>query len=133
MTESPGPSTGPSPAGSGTASDMIVTRTGGIAGFNDTIQIAADGTAQVTSKAGETRGCQPDPAALDRLRAIDLSAVGSAPPKQPIADGFNYSVSSSGVSASGGDGQNDAIRAEFVAAAAAVVTSCLENQSDPTQ
>ena len=134
VTESPaGPSTPASPAGSETASEMVVTRTGGIAGFNDTIHIAADGTAQVTSKTGAAHSCQPDPAALDRLLAIDLVAVGSGPPKQPIADGFTYSVTSAGGSASAGDGDTEGIRAEFVAAVSDVVTSCLTNQSDAEQ
>jgi len=134
VTEGPvGPSPAASPAGSETASELVVTRSGGIAGFNDTLHIAADGTAQVTGKTGETHGCRPDPTALDRLRAIDLAAVGSAPPKAPIADGFSYTVTSASGSASGGDGDNDGVRAEFVAAAAAVVTSCLADQSDPVQ
>ena len=134
VTESPAsPSAAASPTGSDMTSEMVVTRTGGIAGFNDTVHIAPDGTAQVTSKTGEAHGCQPDPAALDRLRAIDLVAVGSGPPKQPIADGFTYSVTSAGGSASAGDGDTEGIRAEFVAAVSDVVTSCLTNQSDLDQ
>lgn len=134
MTESPeGPSTAASPVSSEMSSEMVVSRTGGIAGFNDTIRIAADGTARVTSKTGEAHGCQPDPAALDRLRAIDLVAVGSGPPKQPIADGFTYSVTSADGSASAGDGDTEGIRAEFVATVSDVVTSCLTNQSGVDQ
>lgn len=129
------PSTAASPSGSDSPSDhapasaMVITRTGGIAGFRDVVQIAADGTAQVTSKTGETRNCTPSPTALDRLRAIDLAAVGSAPSKSQIADGFTYSVSSATGSASAGDGDNEGPRAEFVAAAAAVVASCLASPS----
>ena len=132
VTEGPlAPSPAATPTGSDTASEMVVARSGGIAGFNDTLNIAADGTAQVMSKTGETRACVPDPAALDRLRAIDLDAVGSSPPKQPIPDGFTYTVTSGGVTASAGDGDTEGIRADFVAAVAAVVTSCLANQSAP--
>jgi hypothetical protein len=134
VTEGPmGPSPAATPAGSAAPSEMVVTRSGGIAGFNDTLHIAADGTAQITDSAGTAHGCRPDQAVLDRLRAIDLVAVGSAPPKAPIPDGFNYTVTTASGTASGGDGDNDGIRAEFVAAAAAVVTSCLENQSDAEQ
>lgn len=136
VTEGPAlPSTGSSPAGSDVpsaeppASAIVIVRTGGFAGVHDTVQIAADGTAQVTSETGETHSCTPDSSALERLRAIDLAAVGSAPPKNPIADGFNYSVSSAGVTASASDGDNEGIRAEFVAAAAGVVSSCLATQS----
>jgi hypothetical protein len=136
MTQRPGqPSTAASPlqpsapSDGGPASAMVLTRSGGIAGFVDTVQIAEDGTAQITSKNGQTYACTPDPAALDRLRAIDLAAVGSGPPKSPIADGFTYSVSWAGGSAMAGDGDTEGIRAEFVAAAAAVVSSCQADQS----
>ena len=136
MSEGPGlPSTPASPAGSAApgddapASELVVTRTGGFAGVSDTLEIAADGAAQLTGKTGQTSSCAPDPAALDRLRAIDLAAVGSGVSKSPIADGFTYSVTSASGSASAGDGDNEGIRAEFVAAASAVVTSCLANQS----
>jgi hypothetical protein len=113
----------PSPSAGVAASDMVVTRTGGIAGFRDVVDIAADGTARVTTKNGETRSCTPSPAALDHLRAIDLGAVGSGPSK--IADGFSYEVRSANGTASAGDGENTNIRAAFVAAAAEVVSSCL--------
>jgi len=132
MSEGPAlPSTGASPTGSDVApaSQMVVVRTGGFAGVNDTVVIAADDSAQVTSKTGETSGCTPDPASLDRLRAIDLAAVGSGMTKTPIADGFAYSVTWAGGSASAAEGDNDGIRAEFLAAAAEVVTSCLASRS----
>ena len=119
----------PSPGGSPAASEMIVVRTGGFAGVHDTIEVAADGTAQVTVGTGETSGCAPDPSALDRLRAIDLVAVGTGMTKSPIADGFSYTVTSAGVTASASEGDNQGVRAEFVAAAAAVVTSCLATRS----
>ena len=125
----PSPAGGDGPSGGLPASAMVVTRTGGFAGVNDVVSIAADGTAQVTSRSGETRSCTPDPAALGRLRAIDLAAVGSGPPKVPIADGFNYSVVSATGSASAGDGDTLGVRAEFVAAAGAVVSSCLASPS----
>ncbi len=117
-----------SPSDAAAASALVVTRTGGFAGVHDTVQIAADGTAQITSKTGETRNCTPSPADLDRLRMIDLAAVGTAPPKSPIADGFNYSVSSASGSASAGDGDHEGRRAELVTAAAAVVASCLATE-----
>jgi hypothetical protein len=135
-TEGPaGSSTSASPEGSDSPADapasaMVVVRTGGIAGFRDLVQVAADGTARVTTKTGTTRDCTPSASVLDRLRAIDLAAVAatkSTPP--PMADGFNYSVRSAGGSAAAGEGDDDSRRAEFVDAAAAVVASCLANQS----
>ncbi len=120
MTDSPARSSTPaSPTGV-----LVVTRTGGIAGVNDVLEIAADGSAQMTSKTGETRDCVPSPTALQQLRGIDLAAVGSAPSKPQIADGFTYEVRTAGGSASAGDG-DEGLRAELVAAAAAVFASCL--------
>jgi hypothetical protein len=112
---------------------MVVARTGGFAGVNDVVEIAADGTAQVTSRTGETRSCAPSPSAVERLRAIDLAAVGSATSKSPIADGFVYSVTSAGGAATAGEGDNEGIRADFVLAAGEVVSSCLANPSMDTQ
>jgi hypothetical protein len=107
---------------------MVVERSGGFAGFHDILEIAADGTARVTSRTGGTRSCTPDPATLNVLRAIDLATVGTAPPKVPIADGFSYTVRTETGSASAGDG-DVGVRAEFTAAAAAVIASCLANAS----
>jgi hypothetical protein len=124
----------PSASAGVAASDMVVTRSGGIAGFHDVVEIAADGTAHVTTKNGETRACTPSPAALEHLRAIDLGAVGSGPSK--IADGFSYEVRSPNGIASAGDGENTNIRAAFVSAAAEVVSSCLASATGsgpPTQ
>lgn len=136
------PSGAASPAATTARSDapedgaLVVTRTGGLAGVHDEVRIASDGTAEVTSRTGVTSTCTPEPAAVDRLRGIDLAAVGSAASKPPIADGFSYTVTSAGVTASAGDGDDEGIRAELVAAAGAVVTSCLATQSEtepPTQ
>ena len=133
MTEGPAqPSTASTPGSDGPSGDlpaaaMVVTRSGGFAGFVDSIQIAADGTAQATRKGGVPFACTPDPAALSTLRAFDLAAVASAKPMPPIADGFSYSVTSAVGSVSAGDGEVG-VRAEFVAAAAAVVNSCLASQ-----
>jgi hypothetical protein len=112
---------------------MVVTRTGGFAGVNDVVEIAGDGTAQITSRTGVTLTCRPDPAALERLRAIDLASVGPATSKWKVADGFVYSVRSAGGSATAGDGDNQGVRADFVRAAAAVVTSCIESQTPPIE
>lgn len=129
--ESPESTESPEASGPGSGSPMVVERSGGIAGFHDVVEIAADGSAQVTTRNGGTRPCHPDPAALGRLRAIDLAAVGSAPPKAPIPDGFAYTVRTPEGSASAGDG-DVGVRAELAAAAAAVITSCLSSAMSPT-
>lgn len=134
MTEGPTAPSTTTPAGSAglPTSAMVVERSGGIAGFHDVLEIAADGSATIATRNGEPRSCTPDPATLDRLRAVDLTAVGSGPPKVPIADGFTYSVRTASGSASAGDG-DVGVRAEFAAAAAAVLASCLANALFPEQ
>jgi hypothetical protein len=117
----------PTPSGVAQASAIVVTRSGGIAGFHDVVEVAADGTARVTTKNGETHACTPSAAALGELRAIDIATVGTGQSK--IADGFTYEVRTSGVVATAGDGDNVGIRAAFVRAAAAVVSSCLASGS----
>jgi hypothetical protein len=117
----------PSPSGGAPGSAMVVTRSGGIAGVHDVIEIDADGTARVTSGNGVARACEPDPSALAELRALDLAAVGSG--SSTITDGFNYEVRTEGGVAAAGDGDNKGIRPAFVRAAAAVVNSCLGSAS----
>ena len=107
---------------------MVVERSGGIAGFHDVVEIAADGTARVTTRNGGTRACTVDPAVVDALRSMDLAAVGSGPPKMPIPDGFTFVVRTAGVTASAGTGDTG-VRAAFAAAAAAVIASCLAGAS----
>jgi hypothetical protein len=131
---SAGSSTTPSPTG-GHPSDnsagtqaMVVVRTGGFAGVRDLMRVAADGTARITVKAGDTRDCAPSTASLDRLRAIDLAAINATPTKlSQMADGFSYSVTTADGSAAASEG--DDRRAEFVGAAAAVIASCLTMRS----
>ena len=111
-----------------TSPAMVVERSGGIAGFHDVVEIAADGTARVTTRDGGTRACTVDPAVVDALRSMDLAAVGSGRPKMPIADGFTFVVRTAGVTASAGTGDTG-VRAAFAAAAAAVIASCLAGAS----
>jgi hypothetical protein len=122
MTDGPSPTNTASGSGA-PVSPLTITRTGGIAGVNDVLEVAADGTAQLTRRSGQTSACTPSPTALDQLRAIDLALVGSGPPKAPIADGFSYTVVVGTVTASAGDGE-EGIRGAFVTAASAVLASC---------
>ncbi len=110
------------------ASSMRLTRSGGIAGVNDVLEIAADGSATLTRSTGETITCSPMPETVARLRATDVKAVGSAPSKAPIADGFSYTLVTERGTATAGDGEQG-IRAEFVSTAAEVLASC---QATPT-
>jgi hypothetical protein len=130
-----GSSTTPSPTGSHSSDDpagtqaMVVVRTGGFAGVRDLMRVAADGTARITVRTGDTRDCTPSPASLDRLRAIDLVALNAAPTKlSRMADGFSYSVQTGDGRAAASEG-DDGRRADFVGAAAAVIASCLATRS----
>jgi hypothetical protein len=129
-TSTSAPSGTGTPGGHAKTGALVVVRTGGIAGVVDMVSIAADGTASVTDKTRKTRACTPSAPALDRLRAIDLSAVGATPSKAPqMADGFNYSVTSGKASATASEGDHDSRRAELVDAAAGVVATCLAKRS----
>jgi hypothetical protein len=132
---SAGSSTTPSPTGSHPSGDpartqaTVVVRTGGFVGVRDLMRVAADGTARITVKTGDTRNCTPSTTSLDRLRAIDLAALKATPTQMSqLADGFNYSVKTGHGSAAASEG-DDGPRAEFVDAAAAVIASCLATQS----
>jgi hypothetical protein len=128
----------PTPTGASTASDgsdsstapaaIVITRTGGIAGVRDVVEISADGSAQVTQKNGVTVPCTPNAGAIDRVRAIDLPPIGTAPPKAPIADGFTYEMVTPAGSASVSDGAEGPHR-ELLQAAAEVVSSCIATAS----
>ena len=111
------------------ASELTITRTGGFAGVHDVVQIEPDGSASVSQKTGVISACTPTPEAVDRVRAIDLSALGTAPPKTPIMDGFGYEIVGASGTASVGDGDTGS-HGDLLAAAAEVVSSCLTTVSD---
>jgi hypothetical protein len=132
---SAGSSTKPSPTGSDASDDpagsqaMVVVRTGGFAGVRDLMRVAADGTARITVRTGDTRDCTPSPASLDRLRTIDLVALNATPTKlSRMADGFSYAVQTGDGRAAASEG-DDGRRADFVGAAAAAIASCLATRS----
>lgn len=130
MTESPPPPAGTTtPSGSSMptgepASIITIIRTGGFAGVHDVVELAADGSVHVSQRTGVAGTCTPTQEAIDRLRAIDLGALGPAPSKHPIADGFTYQVVTATASASVGDGDAGP-HGELLRAVAEVVTSCL--------
>jgi hypothetical protein len=116
---------GPPGGSAAPESTITVTRSGGIAGLNDVVEIAADGSAQLTRRDGAVAACTPSPEAIARLRAIDLGAMGSLPPKRPIPDAFSYTVAAAGGAVSVQEGDVGAGRAELLAAASEIVSSCL--------
>ena len=126
VTESPSaPATASAPAASDASPSAItITRTGGIAGMHDEVVIAPDNSAHVTQKSGVMSACAPSVAAIQRIRATDLSALGPPPSKTPIMDGFGYEVVTDSGRASVGDGDTGP-HGELLAAASEVVGSCL--------
>ena len=125
VTESPSSPATTVPDGSGRpTSSITITRTGGIAGMHDEVVIAPDNAAHVTQKSGVTSACTPSVAAIDRVRAFDLSALGPPPSKTPIMDGFGYDIVTESGHVSVGDGDTGA-HGELLSAAAEVVSSCL--------
>jgi hypothetical protein len=113
------------PGGSGApVSAITITRSGGIAGMHDVVVVAPDNSAHVTQKNGVMSACTPSVAAIERVRSTDLAALGPAPSKIPIMDGFGYDVVTDSGRASVGDGDSGA-HGELLAAAAEVVSSCL--------
>ena len=67
---------------------------------------------------------------MARLRTIDLAAVGTAEPEVPVADGFTYVVAMDAATASASDGV-EGPQAELLAAAGAVVDSCIQSMGSP--
>lgn len=111
------------------ASELTITRTGGIAGVHDVVQIEPDGSASVSQRTGVISACTPSQAAIDRVRAIDLATLGPAPSKTPIMDGFGYEIVGASGTAAVGDGDTGQ-HGELLAAAAEVVASCLTTRTD---
>lgn len=108
---------------------LVVTRSGGIAGFHDTLRIATDGSATVTRPEGSSMPCRVDASSLARLRAIRLAAVDPVSPSSSagghvVADGLTWSVRSTAGRATVSEGQSGGLRRELIAAAAAVFASC---------
>ncbi len=117
------PAGGNVPSDQASAASMRLTRTGGIAGVNDVLEIDDDGSARLTRSTGQVITCSPMPETVARLRATDLKAVGTARSKAPMADGFSYTLVTALGTATAGDGEQG-IRAEFVSTAAEVMASC---------
>jgi len=89
------PSSPSSPAGDVT---VVVHRTGGIAGMDDTVTVKPDGSWTATSRRGaSTRMGQLTDAQRDQLRTLAADPrlgqeAGSTPGKTKCADAFNYTV-----------------------------------------
>ena len=88
------PSSPSSPAGDVT---VVVHRTGGIAGFDDTVTVEPDGRWTATSRRASARSGQLTDAQRDQLRTLAADPrlereAGTGPGKTKCADAFNYTV-----------------------------------------
>ncbi|MCW3813042.1 hypothetical protein ONA91_01030 [Micromonospora sp. DR5-3] len=74
--------------------DVVLTKSGGIAGLEDTLTVTPDGHWTRVDRAGASRTGQLSPADLDRLRQLTadprLVAEGSATTTTTCADAFTY-------------------------------------------
>jgi hypothetical protein len=96
------PPTGPKPTPTGApapAFPMTVTRTGGIAGFNDTLMLTADGAATM-DHSGKSGKCTVDTALLGKIKAaaakVDWRMLPAKPPKAEHPDDLVLAVSAGG-------------------------------------
>ncbi|MFU8854303.1 protealysin inhibitor emfourin [Micromonospora sp. SL1-18] len=88
------PAAGTEPAGK-PGVDVVLTKSGGIAGVKDTVTVTPDGRWTKVDRAGATRTGQLDPADLDRLRRLTadrrLLAEGTATATE-CSDAFTYQL-----------------------------------------
>ncbi|WP_350281445.1 hypothetical protein [Kribbella sp. HUAS MG21] len=102
------PTTTPTPTATqitpaGTALPMTVSRTGGVAGFDDQVQIGTDGVATVSSRGKETVRCKLDPSLLTSLTSaaqqVDWGNVAAKKPTTRYPDDMIVAVTANGKTA----------------------------------
>lgn len=62
---------------------IVVTRTGGVAGFSDTLTLTADGRVRWVGKGGAARSCRLTPAATARVDGATAALVWTRSPTAP--------------------------------------------------
>ncbi|HYQ33792.1 MAG TPA: hypothetical protein VEQ83_11305 [Lapillicoccus sp.] len=89
--------------GSALQQPLMLTRSGGVAGFHDRVYLATDGQARVTSRGGTPTHCQVDGALMQSIAraaaAVDWSALPPATTQPRHPDDLVVVVSSGGSSA----------------------------------
>ncbi|MFK4087307.1 hypothetical protein ACI2LF_24580 [Kribbella sp. NPDC020789] len=79
---------------------MTVTRTGGFAGFDDQVVVAADGVATVSSRGKETVRCKLDPTVLTPLASaaeqVDWASLAGGKPTAQHPDDMVIAVAANG-------------------------------------
>jgi hypothetical protein len=82
---------------------LTVSRTGGFAGFDDQVQIAADGVATVTSRGKATIRCKLDPSLLTTIstaaQKVDWASLTTTKPSTRHPDDMIIAVSANGKTA----------------------------------
>ena len=82
---------------------LTVSRTGGFAGFNDQVQVAADGVTTVTARGKETIRCKLDPSLLTTISAaaqqVDWASIVVTKPTSRHPDDMIIAVSANGKTA----------------------------------
>ncbi len=76
---------------------LTITRSGGIAGVQDSVVVGADGSARLRTRGG-SGSCVVGEAGMDLLREVSTALVGAStvtlPPTADVADGYVVTVSS---------------------------------------
>ncbi|GAA1129429.1 hypothetical protein GCM10009630_29170 [Kribbella jejuensis] len=82
---------------------LTVSRTGGFAGFNDQVQVGADGVATVTARGKDTIRCKLDPSLLTTLSTaaekVDWASLTPSKPSTRHPDDMIIAVSANGKTA----------------------------------
>lgn len=82
--------------------DVVLVRTGGVAGVHDEVTVGADGAVTVTRRTGTARDVEVDAAALQGVREDAAALVAAAPTSAAtgdgVADGYVYEVTVAGTS-----------------------------------
>lgn len=79
-------------AGPAAGPGLEIRRSGGLAGFDDILTVAPDGTAQLVTKDGRRLHCRLGGEPLRRLVAVDWAAVPVAPPAPGRSDAMTFLV-----------------------------------------
>lgn len=79
-------------AGTVTVQPLQLRRTGGIAGFDDRLTVAADGTATLVTRAGLRRSCPLPPDLLARTRSMAWHALPGSPEPTGRSDIMRFLV-----------------------------------------
>ncbi|WP_167667139.1 hypothetical protein [Micromonospora narathiwatensis] len=125
----------PTAAGTGPAGrpgvDVVLTKSGGFAGLDDTVTVTPDGRWTKVDRAGATRTGQLDAGDLDRLRQLTadrrlLAEATATAPVSTCADAFTYQLTVGAVTTSYVDCSSDRTPPAATAAVVELLTQATD-------